>query len=102
MCGHGCSLGSKRMQVQTQSGADLAVMVAPPAQPLLSGTPSPRYVWYVVILLSVVNVFSYMDRMALSVLLPFIKADLQLSDAQLGLLVGFAFFLFYAICGIPI
>ena len=57
---------------------------------------------YVVLLLSVVNVFNYMDRMALSVLLPSVKADLNLSDGQLGLLVGFAFSLFYALCGIPI
>jgi MFS family permease len=56
----------------------------------------------VLVLLSVVNAFNYMDRMALAVLAPLIKVDLQLSDAQLGLLVGFAFFLFYAICGIPI
>src|SRR5688500_9326053 len=64
--------------------------------------PCARYVWYVVGLLSVVNIFSYMDRMALSVLAPFIKADLALSDGQLGLLTGFAFAAFYAICGIPI
>lgn len=63
---------------------------------------STKYVWYVVALLAVVNVFNYMDRMALAVLLPSIKADLQLSDSQLGLLVGLAFALFYAICGVPI
>jgi predicted MFS family arabinose efflux permease len=63
---------------------------------------SARYVWYVVLLLAVVNVFNYMDRMALSVLAPAIKADLDLSDTQLGLLVGLAFSLFYAICGLPI
>jgi predicted MFS family arabinose efflux permease len=62
----------------------------------------PAYVWYVVCLLALVNVFNYMDRMALSVLLPFIKADLSLSDSQLGLLIGFAFSIFYALCGIPI
>lgn len=63
---------------------------------------SRQYVWYVIFLLTVVNVFNYMDRMALAVLSPAIKADLQLSDAQLGLLIGFAFAAFYAICGIPI
>jgi predicted MFS family arabinose efflux permease len=68
-----------------------------------SAQPFPtRYVWYVIVLLSVVNVFNYMDRMALSVLMPAIKADLELSDGQLGLLTGFAFALFYALCGIPI
>jgi predicted MFS family arabinose efflux permease len=64
--------------------------------------PSPRYVLYVIGLLTVLNAFNYMDRMALSVLMPMIKVDLSLSDGQLGLLVGFAFSLFYAICGIPI
>lgn len=63
---------------------------------------SSRYVWYVVGLLSMVSVFNYMDRMALAVLAPRIKADLELSDGELGLLVGFAFFLFYATCGIPV
>lgn len=63
---------------------------------------SARYAWYAVLLLSVINVFNYMDRMALSVLLPFIKTDLRLSDAELGLLVGLAFSLFYAVFGIPI
>lgn len=62
----------------------------------------PRKVWYVVFLVFMVNVFNYMDRMALAVLAPFIQADLQLSDTQLGLLTGLAFGVFYAICGIPI
>lgn len=63
---------------------------------------SAQYVWYVILLLSVVNIFNYMDRMALAVLAPLIKIDLQLSDAHLGLLTGFAFAFFYALCGIPI
>jgi predicted MFS family arabinose efflux permease len=65
-------------------------------------TPSAPYVWYVVFLLAFVNLFNYMDRMAFAILLPLIKQDLALSDSELGLLVGFAFFLLYAICGIPI
>jgi predicted MFS family arabinose efflux permease len=68
----------------------------------MSATAKPAYVWYVIALLSTVNVFNYLDRMALAVLLPFVKADLRLSDSQLGLLIGFAFFVFYAFCGIPI
>jgi predicted MFS family arabinose efflux permease len=63
---------------------------------------SRSYVLYVVGLLSVVNLFAYMDRMALAVLAPSIKAELHLSDSQLGLLTGFAFAAVYAICGIPI
>lgn len=60
---------------------------------------SRRYVWYVIGTLAIVNAFSYMDCMALA---PAIKADLIFSDMQLGLLIGFAFSLFYAVCGIPI
>lgn len=60
------------------------------------------YVFYVIALLTLVNVFNYMDRMALAVLMPAIKADLKLTDGELGLLVGLAFSLFYAICGMPI
>lgn len=68
----------------------------------IAQTPSARYVWYVIALLFVINAFNYMDRMALAVLAPLIKTDLKLSDAQLGLLIGFSFALFYALCGIPI
>lgn len=78
---------------------------ADPNQTLLpsSGHPgSAGYVRYVIVLLSVVNVFNYMDRMALAVLAPSIKTDLKLSDGRLGLLIGFAFSVFYAVCGIPI
>lgn len=64
--------------------------------------PSGPYVRYVIGLLCVVTAFNYMDRMALAVLSPLVQADLQLSDAQLGLLIGFAFSVFYAVCGIPI
>ena len=63
---------------------------------------SAKYLWYVIILLTAINVVNYSDRMLLSVLLPLIKEDLQLSDTQLGLVTGFAFALFYATFGIPI
>lgn len=60
------------------------------------------YVAYVIALLALVNVFNYVDRMALSVLAPAIKSDLHLSDGELGLLTGLAFSIFYAICAVPI
>lgn len=68
----------------------------------INGSRVSAYSWYVVGLLAVVNAINYMDRSALSVLSPLIKADLKISDGQLGLLTGLAFFLFYAFCGIPI
>ncbi len=57
---------------------------------------------YIVGLLFLSHVLSYIDRMALAVLLPSIKQDFDLSDLQLGLLTGIAFTASYAIVGIPI
>lgn len=88
------------LTVLKTTGADrVTVQSVPDASPPGYST---RYIWYVVSLLAVVNCVNYMDRMALSVLLPAIKTDLQLSDSQLGLLVGLAFSVFYAVCAIPI
>lgn len=53
-------------------------------------------------LLTTAYFFSYMDRQILSILLEPIKADLQVTDTQLGLLTGLAFALFYAVLGIPV
>ena len=53
-------------------------------------------------LLFLVSFFNYMDRYMLAVLLPAIKADLQLSDTQIGFITGLAFTLFYVTMGIPI
>lgn len=57
---------------------------------------------YVLGVLVVVYSFNFIDRQILSILLEPIKAELGLSDAQLGLLTGFAFAAFYATLGIPI
>jgi MFS family permease len=46
--------------------------------------------------------FNYGDRYMLAILIPDIKADLDLSDTQIGFLTGLAFTLFYATLGIPI
>ncbi len=53
-------------------------------------------------LLFLVSFFNYMDRYMLAVLLPAIKADLGLSDTQIGFITGLAFTLFYVTMGIPI
>lgn len=54
------------------------------------------------LLLTVTYFFSFMDRQILAILLEPIKADLKLSDTQLGLLSGLAFAIFYAGLGIPV
>ena len=65
-------------------------------------TYSRAYLRYALGLMFVVYVVNFVDRQILSILLPGIKADLQLTDGQLGLLSGTAFGLFYATLGFPI
>ena len=61
-----------------------------------------KYSIYMLGLLAAANFVNYMDRMVLSVMLPSIKADLDLSDGQLGWLTGMSFALFYGLLGLPI
>lgn len=60
------------------------------------------YAWYVVAVLMVAYVFSFIDRQILNLLVGPIRADLQISDTQMSLLMGFSFAVFYTICGIPL
>ena len=65
-------------------------------------TASRQRAWYVVLLLLATQIFSYIDRFLPSLLLAPIKADLELTDFQLGLMLGPAFGLFYVFIGVPI
>ena len=60
------------------------------------------YTQYVLGILTVVYVFNFIDRQILAILAPAIKAELGLSDTQIGVLSGVAFGIFYATLGIPI
>jgi predicted MFS family arabinose efflux permease len=61
-----------------------------------------RYQWYAVVLLFAVNVFCALDRFVLGTLQEHIKGELHLSDAQLGIIAGPAFSLFYILSTIPV
>ncbi len=64
--------------------------------------PAESYAWYVVGVLMVIYVFSFVDRQILSLLVGPMRRDLDLSDTQVSLLMGTTFALFYTVCGIPI
>ena len=64
--------------------------------------PAAKYAWYMVILLTIAYVFSFVDRYILGLLIEPIKADLGFSDTQIGLLLGPAFAIFYATIGLPL
>ena len=61
-----------------------------------------RYARYVLVVLVIVYVFNFIDRQILSILAEDIKADLGVTDAQIGFLYGTAFAVFYAVFGIPL
>jgi len=63
---------------------------------------SNKYKGYVLLVLTGVYTFNFIDRQILVILQESIKAELGLSDTQLGLLTGLTFALFYVTLGIPI
>lgn len=63
------------------------------------GYPSYAYSRYVVTILLFITALSYLDRQAITVLVVPIQTDLSLTDTQMGLLLGPAFVLFYALVG---
>jgi predicted MFS family arabinose efflux permease len=83
---------------------DIVVLQASPASVRVdSDSPySKAYLAWALALLVAVYTSNFIDRTILAVLQQPIKEELKLSDAQLGLLGGFAFAAFYATLGVPI
>jgi predicted MFS family arabinose efflux permease len=77
---------------------------APPlAQPdSIPDAPTGAYRAYVLAMLLLVYTFNFIDRQIVAILAVPIKADLQLTDSQLGLMGGLAFALLYTTLGIPV
>jgi len=61
-----------------------------------------QYKNYLLIVLLLTLAFNNVDRLALGLVLQEVKADLSLTDTQLGLLTGLAFASFYSLMGIPL
>lgn len=60
------------------------------------------YSHYALFVLVIVYIFNFIDRNILSILAEDIKADLNISDANMGFLYGTVFAVFYAVCGLPL
>lgn len=60
------------------------------------------YAWYVLGVLVLVYMINFIDRQIISILAEDIKADLGVTDADLGFLYGTAFGVFYSLFGIPL
>src|SRR5437868_542153 len=64
--------------------------------------PSAGYAWYVVAVLTLAYMVSFIDRQILSLLVRPIRADLGISDTEISLLMGLTFAVFYTLFGIPL
>lgn len=64
--------------------------------------PAPRYAWYVVALLTLAYVISFVDRQILNLLVVPIQRDLGIGEKQMSLLMGTTFAVFYTFFGIPL
>ena len=69
---------------------------------MTSRAASPAYRGLVLAMLLLVYTFNFLDRQILGILAQPIKADLGLSDTQLGALGGIAFALLYSTLAIPL
>lgn len=86
-------------------GHEQTVAHPPPSSRVVSAAPAVattgRYGWYVLGVLTFVNLISATDRFLMGVIMVPLKNDLKLSDTSLGLLQGLAFALLYCAAGIP-
>ena len=63
--------------------------------------PKPAYAWFVVGVLVMASLVSYVDRQVIALLVEPMKHDLEITDTQVGWLSsGFA--IFYAVAGLPL
>ncbi|HEY3697117.1 MFS transporter [Phenylobacterium sp.] len=65
-----------------------------------AGYPSPRRAWWSVFVLTALYSLSLLDRHIIALLVHDIRADLHISDFQMGLLQGVGFALFYVTFGL--
>ena len=65
-------------------------------------TPRNTQARLILAVLFAVSILNFVDRQVLAILAGKVKADLLISDAQLGFLYGTVFGIFYAVFGVPL
>ena len=87
------------MKPQLEPGQQL---IAPFGAAVSGQSPSLARGWYLVGILLIANIFSFVDRQILVLLVDPIKQSMALTDTDLGLLQGFAFTLFFSLLSLPL
>jgi MFS family permease len=83
----------------TRGAGDPSAM---PAGSYQTTSPRPPKRWRVAILLSLLAGISFVDKFVMAILAQPIAHDLSLSDSQIGLLIGPAFAILFALSGLPV
>src|SRR5262249_25164571 len=86
----------------TAEPMDGAAPAAPTAEQRARFKVGGAYAWYVLAIATVICGFSLFDRQVMSIVAGSVKADLHLSNTDMGILSGTVFAVFYAIFGIPL
>ncbi len=68
--------------------------------PTPSAATAPRAAWALLAFLTLLNVLNFVDRTLITSLAPLLIADLGLTRAEIGLLAGYGFVLFYTVVGL--
>lgn len=82
------------------SGAAIVAGAEPASDP--APRRSSAYAVYVLVVLSLGSILSFVDRQIINLLVEPIKADLGINDTQIGILQGFSFVIFYAFLALPL
>lgn len=61
-----------------------------------------RHRWYMVGLLAILYIFSYIDRVIITLMVEPLKMEFRLSDTQMGLLMGPSFAFIFAVAALPL
>lgn len=72
------------------------------AESPIQGTSRLGQAWWMVAVLFVLYVFSWLDRLIVSMLVTPMKAHLMLSDVQVSMVTSTSFAIFYAVFGLPL
>lgn len=73
-----------------------------PATQMRQTAGATGYAWYVALLLAGAHLLSFVDRFLMSLVMEPLKADLGVSDTQLGLLQGTGFVILYTFAAVPL
>ena len=80
------------------AGQTAAQPPAPPAGPGFSD----GYKAYALLILVIVYTSNFIDRQIIGIVAKNLKADLDISNLQIGLLAGLSFAVLYSVLGVPI